>query len=75
MGAARGGQRGPLRERFARADDVVTMEKLDATTWPDRNTAVPLKVKAGTLVVFHGPRRTIVQRTVQRNLATPKLWT
>lgn len=49
-----GGHRGPLRERFVRHGDVVTMEKLDATPWPDSRTAVPLEVKAGTLVVFHG---------------------
>ena len=49
-----GGQRGPLRERFVRSGDVVTMEKLDTTPWPDNRTAVPLEVKAGTLVVFHG---------------------
>jgi phytanoyl-CoA hydroxylase len=49
-----GGQRGPLRERFVRSGDVVTMEKLDATPWPDSRTAMPLEVKAGTLVVFHG---------------------
>jgi phytanoyl-CoA hydroxylase len=49
-----GGHRGPLRERFVRRGDVVTMEKLDATPWPDSRTAVPLEVKAGTLLVFHG---------------------
>ena len=49
-----GGQRGPLRERFVRSGDVVTMEKLDTTPWPDGRTAIPLEVKAGTLVVFHG---------------------
>jgi phytanoyl-CoA hydroxylase len=49
-----GGHRGPMRERFVRRGDVVTMEKLDATPWLDSRTAVPLEVKAGTLVVFHG---------------------
>lgn len=49
-----GGHRSPLRERFVRSGDVVTMEKLDATPWPDRSSAVPLEVQAGTLVVFHG---------------------
>ena len=49
-----GGHRGPLRERFVRQGDGVTMEKLDATPWPDSQTAVPLEVKAGTLLVFHG---------------------
>ena len=49
-----GGHRGPLRERFVRQGDAVAMEKLDATPWPDSRSAVPLEVKAGTLVVFHG---------------------
>ena len=49
-----GGHRGPMRERFVRHGDVVTMEKLDATPWPDSRSAVPLEVNAGTLVVFHG---------------------
>jgi phytanoyl-CoA hydroxylase len=49
-----GGHLGPLRERFVRNGDVVTMEKLDATPWPDSKTAVPLEAKAGTLLVFHG---------------------
>ena len=49
-----GGHRSPLRERFVRRGDAVTMEKLDATPWPDSKTAVPLEVKAGTLLVFHG---------------------
>jgi phytanoyl-CoA hydroxylase len=49
-----GGHRGPLRERFVRQGDVVRMDKLDATPWPDRTTAMPLEVPAGTLLVFHG---------------------
>jgi phytanoyl-CoA hydroxylase len=49
-----GGHRGPLRERFVRHGDDVRMETLDSTPWPDGNTAVPLEVEAGTLVVFHG---------------------
>jgi phytanoyl-CoA hydroxylase len=49
-----GGHRSPLRERFVREGDVVRMDKLDATPWPDSATAQPLEVKAGTLVVFHG---------------------
>ena len=48
------GARGVLRERFERQGDVVTMHKLDATPWPDQASAVPLEVKAGALVVFHG---------------------
>jgi len=49
-----GGHRGPLRERFVRHGDDVRKEPLDSTPWPDSNTAVPLEVEAGTLVVFHG---------------------
>lgn len=49
-----GGHCGPLRERFTRDGDVVRMEQLDATPWPDMSTAVPVPAEAGTLVVFHG---------------------
>jgi phytanoyl-CoA hydroxylase len=49
-----GGHRGPLRERFVREGDVITMEKLDATPWPNDSVAVPLEAKAGTLICFHG---------------------
>jgi len=49
-----GGHRGPLRERFIRNGDQVRVEKLDAMPWPDDSTAVPLEVKAGALVCFHG---------------------
>ena len=49
-----GGHRTPLRERFVRHGDTITMEKLDTTAWPDAATATPLEVAAGTLVVFHG---------------------
>lgn len=49
-----GGHRTPMRERFVREGDLVRTEKLDATPWPDDSTAVPLEVKAGSLVCFHG---------------------
>ena len=49
-----GGHRGPLRERFERVGDQISMRKLDATPWPDQSTALPLPVAAGTLVCFHG---------------------
>jgi phytanoyl-CoA hydroxylase len=49
-----GGHLGPLRERFVREGDVITMEKLDTTPWPDDSVAVPLEAKAGTLICFHG---------------------
>lgn len=49
-----GGHRTPMRERFVRHGDTITMEPLDATPWPDAARATPLEVAAGTLVVFHG---------------------
>ncbi|WP_395669864.1 phytanoyl-CoA dioxygenase family protein [Rhodoferax sp.] len=49
-----GDHRTPLRERFVRHGDSITMEPLDATPWPDTTSAVALEVQAGTLVVFHG---------------------
>ncbi|MEO6623433.1 MAG: phytanoyl-CoA dioxygenase family protein [Burkholderiaceae bacterium] len=49
-----GGHRGPLRERFVRNGNAIGMERLDATPWPDKRSAVALEVSAGTLVVFHG---------------------
>jgi phytanoyl-CoA hydroxylase len=49
-----GGHRTPLRERFVRHGDTITMQQLNDTPWPGPHTAVPLEVQAGTLVVFHG---------------------
>ncbi len=49
-----GGHRGPMRERFVRHGDQVSVEKLDSTPWPDDGSAVPLECKAGSLVCFHG---------------------
>jgi phytanoyl-CoA hydroxylase len=50
-----GGHRGPLRELFVREPGAkASMQKLDATPWPSQTQAVPLEVKAGTLIVFHG---------------------
>ncbi len=49
-----GGHRGPLRERFVRSGDAVSMQRLDATPWPDAGAARALEVAAGTLVVFQG---------------------
>ncbi len=64
-----GGHRGPLRERFIREGDAVRMQALDSTPWPDQTTAVPVPVKAGTLICFHGqlphysaPNRSAVSR-------------
>lgn len=83
-----GGHRGPLRERFVKAGDGAAMEKLDATPWPDNRTAVPLEVRAGALVVFHGllphysaPNRSAVSRhaytlhvTDARTQYSPRNW-
>ena len=83
-----GGHRGPLRERFLRDGDQITMEKLDATPWPDDSTAVPLEAKAGTLVCFHGllphysaPNRSPVSRhaftlhaTDAASIYSPRNW-
>jgi phytanoyl-CoA hydroxylase len=83
-----GGHRGPLRERFVKQGAGATMEKLDATPWPDGRSAVPLEVKAGTLVVFHGllphysaPNRSAVSRhaytvhvTDQSSTYSPHNW-
>ena len=49
------GHKGVLRERFVRDGRQVTMETLDSTPWPGTAVeALPLEVKAGTLIVFHG---------------------
>ena len=83
-----GGHRGPLRERFLRVGDTITMEKLDSTPWPDNSTAVPLEARAGTLVCFHGllphysaPNRSPVSRhaftlhaTDARSTYSPRNW-
>ncbi|MBA5607936.1 phytanoyl-CoA dioxygenase family protein [Duganella sp. FT3S] len=83
-----GGHRGPMRERFLRHGDKVTMEKLDATPWPDGRTAVPLACQAGSLVCFHGllphysaPNRSPVSRhaytlhvTDGRSSYSPRNW-
>jgi phytanoyl-CoA hydroxylase len=83
-----GGHRGPLRERFVREGDATRLETLDATPWPTNATAVPLEVKAGALVVFHGklphysaPNRSPVSRhaytlhvTDARAAYSPRNW-
>jgi phytanoyl-CoA hydroxylase len=83
-----GGQRGPLRERFVREGERITMEKLDTTPWPDDSVAVPLECKAGSLVCFHGllphysaPNRSPVSRhaftlhaTDARTEYSPRNW-
>jgi len=45
----------PLKEQFKRYDDDNTaLEQLADIAWPADDTAIPLEVKAGTLVVFNG---------------------
>jgi len=83
-----GGHRSPMRERFVRDGDEITMEKLDSTPWPDDSVAVPLEAKAGSLVCFHGllphysaPNRSPVSRhaytlhaTDGTTLYSPRNW-
>ncbi len=49
-----GGHCGPLRERYVREGNQVSMQKLDATPWPSGDSALAVPVPAGALVVFHG---------------------
>jgi phytanoyl-CoA hydroxylase len=53
-----GGHRGPLREVFERGGTAdaprLALRTLDDTPWPDSSQAVPLEVKAGSLVCLHG---------------------
>ncbi len=64
-----GGHRGPMRERFVRDGDAISMETLSELRWPDDSTALPLEARAGSLVCFHGllphysaPNRSAVSR-------------
>jgi phytanoyl-CoA hydroxylase len=50
----KGGHNTPLRERFVRHGRSTKMIQTDDMPWPDKNTASPLEVKAGTLVCFNG---------------------
>ena len=72
-----GGHRTPLRERYVREGDQVSMEKLDSTPWPGDATAVPLEARTGSLVVFHGllphysaPNRSAISRHADTRHAT-----
>ena len=66
-----GGHRSPLRERFVREGDTTHMEVLDSTPWPELKDAVPVEVKAGTLVCFHGqlPHCSAPNRSAHSRLA------
>ena len=75
-----GGHRGPLRERFVVQGAGAVIESLDATPWPGSDSAIPLEVAAGTLVVFHGllphysaPNRSAVSRHAYTLHATDAL--
>jgi phytanoyl-CoA hydroxylase len=66
-----GGHRGPLRERYGRTPDGLTMECLDDTPWPVPPHTRALEVAAGTLVVFDGllPHASAVNRSAQSRMA------
>ncbi len=49
-----GGHKGPLREQFKRSGRDTEVVVLDNTPWPTDASAIPVEVKAGTLVMFHG---------------------
>lgn len=50
-----GAHQSPLREQFIReANDNTYLQKLDDTPWPSDEQAIPVEVKKGSLVVFHG---------------------
>ena len=44
----------PLRQRFCLRNGATVMDTLSEAPWPDETSAMPLEVKAGTLVLFHG---------------------
>lgn len=48
------GAQTPLREVFELKDGKTEIHTLDTTPWPNRESAEPLEVKAGTLVCFKG---------------------
>jgi phytanoyl-CoA hydroxylase len=68
-----GGHRGPLRERFERSGDRLHMRPLDPTPWPGEAEAeaVPVEVRAGSLVCFHGllPHYSAANRSARSRLA------
>jgi len=49
-----GGHRGPLRARYQVDGAGARLKTLDPTPWPSEAQALPVEVKAGTLIVFHG---------------------
>lgn len=53
MTALAGAHRGPLRRRFLREDDGMTMTVMDETPWPEA-APTAIEVPRGSLVVLHG---------------------
>ncbi|MBM3568503.1 MAG: phytanoyl-CoA dioxygenase family protein [Alphaproteobacteria bacterium] len=53
MRAIPGAHRGPLRRRFRRAGDRLTMEETSDRPWPD-TAAIELEAPRGTLIALHG---------------------
>jgi phytanoyl-CoA hydroxylase len=49
-----GGHRSPLRQRFIAANGSARLETIDSTPWPELGEAIPVEVRGGTLVIFHG---------------------
>jgi len=49
-----GGHKSPLRQQFIRDGRQTKLLDLAPTPWPDTSNAVPVEVKAGTLVCFNG---------------------
>lgn len=49
-----GGHRTPLRNRFISDGRSAKLHTIDSTPWPSFDEAVPVEVRAGTLVVFNG---------------------
>ncbi len=50
----KGGHQSPLRQQFIRDGRQTKLLDLDDTPWPDTDSALPVEVKAGTLVCFNG---------------------
>lgn len=69
------GRHGVLRERFERAapgSSELKLQRLDSTPWPsEADGAVPVEVRAGALVMFHGllPHASAPNRSPRSRLA------
>lgn len=69
-----GGHQGPLREQFVRTGQhghPLTMQTLDSMPWPQMAEALPVEVRAGTLVLLHGllPHYSAPNRSARSRLA------